>query len=84
MYPYRIQIKHELTPAEMGKRLEMNQWFEDKIEEDPDFLDDVWFSDEAHFWLCGYVNSKNCVYGRAEALDEVFHWPLYSVKCRPE
>ena len=59
LYPYRIQIKHKLTPADMEKRAVMCQWFENKIEEDPDFLDDVWFSDEAHFLLSGHVNSKN-------------------------
>ena len=58
-YPYRIQIKHKFTAADMEKLLVMRRLFENEIEEDPDFLDDVWFSEEAHFWLCGYVNS-NC------------------------
>ena len=44
------------------KRLVMCRLFENKFEEDPDFLDDIWFSDETHFWLCGHVNSINCVY----------------------
>ena len=35
----------------MEKRLVMCRLFENKIEEDLDFLDDVWFSDEARFWL---------------------------------
>ena len=41
VYPYRIQIKHKLTPVDMEKRVVMYQWFENKTEEDPDFLDDV-------------------------------------------
>jgi len=28
----------------------------------PDFLDNVWFSDEAHFLLSGHVNSKNNIF----------------------
>ncbi|GFV01643.1 uncharacterized protein TNCV_2962361 [Trichonephila clavipes] len=26
----------------------------------PDFHKRIWFSDEAHFWLNGYVNKQNC------------------------
>ncbi|GFU29420.1 uncharacterized protein TNCV_2382681 [Trichonephila clavipes] len=26
----------------------------------PDFHKRIWFSDEAHFWLNGYVNKLNC------------------------
>uniref|UniRef100_UPI00358E2E41 uncharacterized protein n=1 Tax=Myxine glutinosa TaxID=7769 RepID=UPI00358E2E41 len=81
LYPYKIQIKHKLTPADMAKRVVMCRWFENKIEEDPDFLDDVWFSDEAHFLLCGHVNSKNNVFWGTQAPDEVLQRPLHSVKC---
>ena len=35
----------------MAKHVEMCQWFESKIEENPDFIQNVWFSDEAHFSL---------------------------------
>ena len=81
LYPYKIHIKHRLTPADMAKRAVMCLWFENKIEEDPDFLDDVWFSDEAHFLLCGQVNSKNNVFWGTQAPDEVLQRPLHSVKC---
>ena len=75
LHPYRIQIKQTLTQNDMAKRVEMCQWFESKIEESPDFLQNVWFSDEAHFSLSGHVNSKN------SAPDEVLQRPLHSVKC---
>ena len=65
----------------MAKRAVMYRWFENKIEEDPHFLDDVWFSDEAHFLLCGQVNSKNNVFWGTQAPDEVLQRPLHSVKC---
>jgi len=58
MYPCRIQIKQNLTPDDMRKRVIMCQWFYDKIDAVPDFLDNVWFSDEAHFLLSGHVNSN--------------------------
>ena len=41
LYTYRIQINHKLLPADMEKRLVIYQWFENKIEEVPDFLEDV-------------------------------------------
>ncbi|BFZ10390.1 hypothetical protein BsWGS_13429 [Bradybaena similaris] len=37
LYPYRIQIKHKLTPDDMRKRLITCQWFCDKIDAVPDF-----------------------------------------------
>jgi len=36
----------------------MCQWFCDKIDAVPDFLDNAWFSDEARFQLSGHVNSE--------------------------
>ena len=81
LYPYRIQIKQTLTQNDMAKRVEMCQWFESKIEENPDFLQNVWFSDEAHFSLSGHVNSKKSVFWGSQAPDEVLQRPLHSVKC---
>ena len=81
LYPYRIQIKQTLTQNDKVKRVEMSRWFENKIEEMPDFLQNVWFSDEAVLPLPGYVNSKNSVFWGAQAPDEVFQRPLHSVKC---
>ena len=81
MYPYSIQIKQSLTNADMVKRTEMCQWFADKLEEDETFLDDVWFSDEAHFTLNGQVNSKNYVFWGLVTPDEVATRPLHSEKC---
>ena len=51
LYPYQIQIKQKLTESDMVKRVAMCEWFCDTIEDNPDFLDHVWFSDEAHFLL---------------------------------
>ena len=59
LYPYRIQIKHNLPPFDFEKCLMMCRWFENKI---VDLLDGDWFSDEAHFWLCEHVISNNWVY----------------------
>ena len=39
LYPFRIQIKQKLTPDDMTKRVIMCQWFCNKIDVVPDFLD---------------------------------------------
>ena len=40
----------------MQKRVEMCEWITDVIEDVPDLLTDIWFSDEAHFYLSGHAN----------------------------
>ncbi|GFX41949.1 uncharacterized protein TNCV_3677611 [Trichonephila clavipes] len=36
------------------------EWAQNEIAVVPDFHKRIWFSDEAHFWLNGYVNKQNC------------------------
>ncbi|GFU92388.1 putative DD41D transposase [Trichonephila clavipes] len=36
------------------------EWAQNDIAIDPDFHKRILFSDEAHFWLKGYVNKQNC------------------------
>jgi len=43
MYSYRIQIKQKLTPNDKRKRVIMCQWFYDKIDAGPDFLENAVF-----------------------------------------
>ena len=81
LYPYRIQIKQKLTPDDMRKRVIMWQWFCDKIDSVPDFLDNVWFSEEAHFLLSGNVNSKNNIFWGSTPPEHCLQRPLHSVKC---
>ena len=71
MYPYRIQIKQKLTPDDMRKRVIMCQRFCDKIDDVPDFLDNVWFLDEAHVLLSGHVHSKKTSSGVVHPLSTV-------------
>jgi len=81
MYPYRIQIKQKLTPDDIRKRVITCQWFCDKIDAVPDFLDNVCFSDEAHFLLSGHLNSKNNIFWGSTTPEHCLHRPLHSVKC---
>ncbi|GFU79406.1 uncharacterized protein TNCV_871771 [Trichonephila clavipes] len=36
------------------------EWAQNKIAVVPDFHKRILFSDEAHFWLNGYINKQNC------------------------
>ncbi|GFX98256.1 hypothetical protein TNCV_4908991 [Trichonephila clavipes] len=36
------------------------EWAQNEIAVVPDFYKRILFSDEAHFWLNGYVNKQNC------------------------
>ncbi|GFS90589.1 putative DD41D transposase [Trichonephila clavipes] len=42
-----------------GSRREFVEWASNEIAVVPDFQKRILFSDEAHFWLDGYVNKQN-------------------------
>ena len=61
--------------------MDMCEWITDVIEDVPDFLTDIWFSDEAHhFYLSGHVHWKNNVYWGRQPPDMVLQRPLHSVR----
>ena len=80
MYLYRIQIEQKLTPDDMRKQVIMCQWFCNKIDAVPDFLDNVWFSDEAHFLLSGHMNTKNSIFWASTPPEHCLQRPLHPVK----
>ncbi|GFT17625.1 hypothetical protein TNCV_2587371 [Trichonephila clavipes] len=43
-----------------GGRAGFVEWAQNEIAVVPDFHKRILFSDEAHFWLNGYVNKQNC------------------------
>ncbi|GFT32620.1 uncharacterized protein TNCV_3145681 [Trichonephila clavipes] len=54
------------------------EWAQNEIAVVPDFHKRILFSDEAHFWLNGYVNKQNC---RSEANPQVYvETPLHPEK----
>ena len=80
LFPCHNQVKHKLTTQDQRARVAMCNWFNDKMEEDEDWIDNVWFSDEAHFHLDGQFNSKNCVFWGTQPPQEVLQRPLHSSK----
>ena len=50
------------------------------MEENSDWINNLWFSDNVQYHLHDYVNSKNCVFWRPEPLQQVLQRPLHSSK----
>ncbi|GFU49952.1 hypothetical protein TNCV_2362451 [Trichonephila clavipes] len=54
-------MKQSLTYSpSMNARRRFVEWAQNEIAVVPDFHKRILFSDEAHFWLNGYVNKQNC------------------------
>ena len=81
LYPYQMQIKHKLTPDDMRKCVTICEWFCGKLDEIQIFLDNVWFSDKAHFLLPGHVNSKNNLFWGSAPPEHCLQRPLHSTIC---
>ena len=80
-FPYKIQVKQSLNVVHRQSRLQMCEWFSETIEHNPHWIENVWFSDEAHFHLNGVVNRQNFRYWESEKPVEVAKRPLHSPKC---
>ena len=64
---YHLTIHQALTQSHMKQRKQMAEW----LLGNSHVLDRLWFSDEAHFYLCGYVNGRNAVHWGLERPDKV-------------
>ena len=61
-HPYKLQVLHHMSDDDPDRRVEMCDWFLAQLEEDPQFLSKVMFSDEANFYVNGEVNRQNLRY----------------------
>lgn len=59
LYPYKIQVFQEITDYDMQMRLKFADTMISRILSRSIRTNKIWFSDEAHFWLSGYVNKQN-------------------------
>ncbi|GFU65244.1 hypothetical protein TNCV_2134491 [Trichonephila clavipes] len=91
IYEYRsIQVNScQVIYSQFGLAIHQNdhqakrrfvEWAQNEIVVVPDFHKRILFSDEAHFWLNGYVNKQNCRI-RSEANPQVYvETPLHPEK----
>ncbi|GFV42456.1 DUF4817 domain-containing protein [Trichonephila clavipes] len=60
LYPYKLQSCHELLPADTAQREAFAKWAFSKMEQDPTWVFNILWIDEAYFSLHGDVNNHNC------------------------
>jgi len=60
LHPYKIQLIQELKVNDYRQRRVFADWVLEQLEVNPNFVKQIIFSDEAHFWMNGYVNKQNC------------------------
>ncbi|GFU98709.1 hypothetical protein TNCV_3197271 [Trichonephila clavipes] len=56
------------------------EWAQNEIAVVPDFHKRILFSDEAHFWLNGYINKQNCRIWSEAYLQVYIETPLHPEK----
>ena len=60
LYPYKIQLVHELKPNDAQRRIQNSRSFQELCLENNEFIHKLIMSDEVHFHLNGHVNQQNC------------------------
>lgn len=77
---YKVQLVQQLEWDDHPRRRTFADWALDKLKDDPHFYQKIIFSDEAHFWLNGYVNKQNCRFWSSEQPEEILETPLHPQK----
>ena len=67
----------ELKQNDLPQRRIFVEWALGKLAEDPLFNRKIVFSDEAHFWLNGYVNKQNCRFWSEDQPEELQKLPRH-------
>lgn len=59
LYPHRVQLLYERQEQDAAKRLRFADWALAKLDDEANFRDLLFMTDECHVHLDGYVNSQN-------------------------
>ena len=60
LYPYKIQLVHELKQNDAQRRIQYSHRFQELCFENNEFIHKLIMSDEAHVHFNGHVNKQNC------------------------
>ena len=60
-----------MKPNDLSHRKIFGEWALEKLSKDPLFYRKIVFSDDALFWLNGYVNMQNCRFWSADQPEEL-------------
>lgn len=69
-HPYKIHLLQELCEDDFDRRIEFCEVIMDRLNQNPNFVKNILFSDESTFCLNGHVNRHNCRYWS----DQNPHW----------
>lgn len=56
---YKVSVHQLLKESDISVRMTFEAEMREKIDDGVIVIDKIWFSDEAHFYLHGYVNRQN-------------------------
>ena len=62
LFPYRLQVKSALSVGDKEEQVLFCQAALAKLDLDPHWFNDIWWTDETHFLLSGHVNKKDMVF----------------------
>ena len=79
-HPYKVKLVQELNEDDFDRRLEFAELMMNRIDDRPNFLNEIVFSDEATFQLNGNVNRHNCRFWASENP----HWLIESHTQNPQ
>ena len=78
--PYHITRKQELQQQDFQTRMDWANWYLGQLRTDPYFEDEIWWTDESHCQLTGYVNSNNAVHWGSQRPERVVGKPHHAIK----
>ena len=81
MFPYKLSMRSKLTEADRIARSAFCECFLRKCREIVGFLENVWFTDEAHFYLDGRINTQNNRIWSDRTPDVVAECQLHPPRC---
>ena len=79
-FAYRIQVVQRLTETDERARLQYCSRVLSMTYADPDFFTNIWFSDESHIHLNGYINRQSTRFLGFERPDVVVQKPVHSAR----
>lgn len=77
-HPYRLRRRHAMNEADHEARVLFATDILEMLDEDPQMLNNIIFTDEAHFSLNGHTNTWNSRYWDLDNPDFFVEMPLHS------
>ena len=62
IHPYKVQLMHQLKPADHSQHRRYVEWVLEQQTVDCNFSNKIFFTDESHFTLVGYVNNRMVIF----------------------